>query len=102
VCNAGLPSDTVETLQRGGRVGRREGDQGLFVIFYEPWALTISPDEFTVGDINDPDRPRGHYTLTSRARDWASYSSINLVRCRMCLREYFALYLNDTSPNGRS
>jgi hypothetical protein len=47
----------VEALQRGGQVVQHEGDKGLFVIFYEPWALAISPDEFTTGDAGDPDRP---------------------------------------------
>lgn len=96
----GLTGDTVDTLQRGGRVGRRDGDQGLYVIFYEGWALDISLDEFDDGDLNDPDRTRKPLKPTSQKRDRASYSSVKLVQCKTCLREFFATYLGDKSLNG--
>ena len=50
VCNAGLPSSIADALQRAGRVGRRDGSKGLFVIFYEPWAQTVSLAEFNNGN----------------------------------------------------
>ena len=90
VCNAGLPSDIVEALQRGGRVGRHEGAKALFVTFYEAWACKISLNEFMAGDPNDPDGPRSNHTLISRAQDRASYSSVGLVQIKTCLRQYFA------------
>lgn len=100
VCTAGLPNDLVEALQRGGRVGRRSGDVGLFVIFYESWALNVSVEEYAQGDLMDPDRPRGPLKPTSNARERAAYSSVRLVQCRECIRVFFAAYLNDTSSNG--
>lgn len=96
----GLPGDIVDALQRGGRVGRRDGDEGLFVIFYESWALEISLDEFDDGDINDPDRPRKPLKPTSQKRDRASYSSVKMVQCKTCLRVFFATYLSDAAANG--
>ncbi|KAF8054015.1 P-loop containing nucleoside triphosphate hydrolase protein [Lyophyllum atratum] len=100
VCTAGLPNDLVEALQRGGRVGRRSGDVGLFVIFYESWALNVSVEEYAQGDLMDPDRPRGPLKPTSNARERAAYSSVQLVQCQECIRVFFAAYLNDTSSNA--
>ncbi|KAF8232786.1 hypothetical protein L208DRAFT_1270487, partial [Tricholoma matsutake] len=100
VCNAGLPSDIVEALQHGGRVVRREGDKGLFIIFYEPWALSISLDDFTNGDMMDPDRPCVDHKLNCQAQDHASYSSTKLIQCKTCLCYFFSVYLDDKSPNG--
>lgn len=100
VCQAGIPGNIVDTLQRGGRIGRRDGDRGLFVIFYEPWALLISLDEFTNGDLDDPDRPRTVLKPTSTKKERVARSSLQLIQCRSCLRYFFANYLNDLSPNG--
>lgn len=58
VCNAGLPNNIADALQRGGRVGRQDGSQGLFVIFYDTWALSISLDKFNCGHSDDPDQPQ--------------------------------------------
>ncbi|KAF8055761.1 P-loop containing nucleoside triphosphate hydrolase protein [Lyophyllum atratum] len=100
VCNAGLPSNTVDTLQRGGRVGRREGDKGLYVIFHEPWLDDISLDDYTYGDLNDPDRPRKQLKLNSQRSDRAPYSSAELVKCASCIRKFFARYLGDESSTA--
>ncbi|KAF8231700.1 hypothetical protein L208DRAFT_1275612, partial [Tricholoma matsutake] len=55
VCNAGLPSSIVDVLQRGGRVGQWEGSKGLFVIFYEPWALTVPLADYNHANSDDSD-----------------------------------------------
>lgn len=99
VCNAGLPSNGVNGLQRGGRVGRRDGDTGLYVIFFEPWALEISLDDFCNGDANNPDRPRAPLSIKSKVRDRTPLSAIALLRCD-CIRTFFAAYLGDTSSTG--
>ncbi|KAK0454098.1 uncharacterized protein EV420DRAFT_1696791 [Desarmillaria tabescens] len=44
--NMGLALDEGEDAQRGGRVVRRIGFHGLYVVFYEPWALDIKLEEF--------------------------------------------------------
>jgi hypothetical protein len=65
VCTAGLPSTTVDALQRGGRALRVSKESALFVVFFEAWALTINENEYT-GDVLDPDRPRKDLCISSR------------------------------------
>jgi superfamily II DNA helicase RecQ len=101
VCNAGVPGSIVDLLQRAGRLGRREGDRGLCVIFHEQWALDISLDEFKNGDWNDPDRPRTAILKpTSNVSDRVAYSCLAMVQEPKCLRRFFAQYLADFSPAG--
>lgn len=88
-------------LQRAGRLGRREGDSGLCIIFHERWALDISLDEFKYGEMDDPDRPRTKILKpTATVRERAAFSSIGLIQEPKCLRRFFATYLNDTTPTG--
>jgi len=68
VCNAGLPN-IVKIRQRGGRGGRRDGDLGLSVMFYEPWVLNIRFEDFKYGEADDPDRLRSFLKPTSHVRD---------------------------------
>ena len=79
---------------------RHEGDKGLFIIFYEPWVLSISLDDFANGDTMDPDRPHADHKPNCQAQDRTSYSSTKLIQCKTCLRYFFSLYLDDKSPNG--
>ncbi|KAF8237884.1 hypothetical protein L208DRAFT_1506162, partial [Tricholoma matsutake] len=58
VCNAGLPGNIVDSLQCRGCIGRRDGDQGLFVIFHEPWVMSIHLEQYE-GSCDDPDQPQG-------------------------------------------
>lgn len=101
MCTAGLPSTTVDTLQRGGRALRVSRDWALFVLFYEAWALVIKEDEYT-GDVLDPDRPRKDLRISSRRAERAPFSGIRLVQSKTCLRRFFASYLNDTLLEGSS
>jgi hypothetical protein len=89
----------VEILQHGGRVGRRDGDLGLFVIFYEPWVGNICLEDFKYGEADDPDRPCSFLKPTSQVRDRITYSSVALIQSK-CLQKFFASYLNDDSPYG--
>jgi superfamily II DNA helicase RecQ len=100
VCNAGLPGNIVDSLQRGGRVGRRDGDQGLFVNFYELWVKSISLEQYE-GSCDDPDRPQGTLKPTSSARDHAGRASVKLMQCEDCHRLSFADYLGDKTPTGK-
>ncbi|KAF8231051.1 hypothetical protein L208DRAFT_1085957, partial [Tricholoma matsutake] len=99
VCNAGLPNNVVDVLQRGGRVGHRNGSQGLFVIFYDPWALLISLTEFDHAVSHDPDRLCTLAKPTTSRRDHAPRSCIDLVQCETCLRAFFVTYLGDNAEN---
>ena len=47
----------MDALQRGGRAIRQSDDDALFVIFYESWVLDINLDDYSTGDLLDPDRP---------------------------------------------
>ncbi|KAK0434245.1 P-loop containing nucleoside triphosphate hydrolase protein [Armillaria borealis] len=99
VCNAGLPGNGAEDDQRGGRVLRTtrfQGDFGLYVIFWEPWADEIDLDEYGSGD--DPDRPRSILTVKSSKRDRAPLSSVSLVKGKVCIRESKVRYNKDTYP----
>ncbi|KAF8169076.1 P-loop containing nucleoside triphosphate hydrolase protein, partial [Pholiota molesta] len=98
VATIGLPPTIVDALQRGGR-GIWVGDEhALFVIFYESWALEIDEDEYMEG--TDPDRPRAKLGVHSRAQERAPLSAIQLVRCRTCLRKFYADYLDDCAENA--
>ncbi|PBK80023.1 hypothetical protein ARMGADRAFT_950092, partial [Armillaria gallica] len=97
VCNAGLPGNGTEDDQRGGRVLRTtwfEGDFGLYVIFWEPWADEIDLDDYGSGD--DPDHPRSILTVKSSKRDRAPLSSVSLVKGTVCIHESKVRYNNDT------
>ncbi|KAG6807324.1 hypothetical protein H0H92_007998, partial [Tricholoma furcatifolium] len=100
VCTVGLPNDIVEALQRAGRVAQRPEITGLFLIFYELWALKISLAEFSNGDINNPDRPRGQLKANPSSRDRAPRSSVELVQPHKCICSLFHEYLDDTTSEG--
>ena len=103
VCCVGLPSTTVDTLQRGGRAYRNSSKVATFVNFYEPWVNEISLDEYGNGDLLDPDRPRTVLKVTSKKVDRAPYSGVKLIKCKEqseCVREFYANYLGDKLPTG--
>ncbi|KAH9017400.1 P-loop containing nucleoside triphosphate hydrolase protein [Lactarius hengduanensis] len=58
VCTAGLPGTMVDVLQRAGRALCNSNEDALFIVFYESWAHELSLDEYSEGDLGDPDRPR--------------------------------------------
>ena len=100
VCTAGLSGSIVDILQRGGRALRNSDNDALFTIFYEPWVHDISLDEYSEGNLDDPDRPRGPLKSSSQRRDRAPFSCLKLVQGTNCLRAEFASYLEDTSRSG--
>jgi superfamily II DNA helicase RecQ len=100
VCNAGLPTNVVDLLQRAGRLGRRDGSNGIFILFYDPWALTININDFYNTSCDDPDRPRYSAKAVTSRKDRAPLSCVQLVQQKTCLRQFFATYLGDTASNG--
>ena len=100
MCTVGLPSTTVDTLQRGGRAFRNSNKNALFVVFYEPWVHEIDLDLYNNGNNLDPDQPRTKLKPNSQHRERAPYSSMMLVRRKRCIRCHFADYLADKSPEG--
>jgi hypothetical protein len=71
VCTVGLPATIVDALQMGRHAIRQSDDDALFVIFYEPWVLDIDLDDYSTGNILDPDRPRKDLHDNSLRRDRA-------------------------------
>ena len=101
VCTVGLPTTTVDALQRGGRAFRNSTRDALFLIFYEPWVNDIALESYKDGDALDPDRPRKALKENSQRRDRAPFSSISLVKNKKCVRGHFAHYLDDKSAEGQ-
>ncbi|KAK0458767.1 uncharacterized protein EV420DRAFT_1642489 [Desarmillaria tabescens] len=99
-----IPQDECDDLQRGGRVIRRPGQYGLYVIFYEPLVLEIDVKDFDNPDMdyNDPDRPRGPLKPTSNKKERAALSAIRLIQRHgpQCIREFKANYLQDNAPDA--
>jgi hypothetical protein len=102
VCTVGLPTTTVDPLQRGGRALRNSNKDALFVIFYEPWVHELDLNSFNEGDLSDPDRPRMKLRPNSQHRERAPLSSVTLVRSKRCIRGHFAEYLGDKSSEGEN
>ncbi|KAK0455321.1 P-loop containing nucleoside triphosphate hydrolase protein [Desarmillaria tabescens] len=100
----GIPQDECDDLQRGGRVIRRMGKIGLYVIFYEPWVLDVDIKDFDnpLMDEKDPDRPRAPLKPTSNKKERAALSAIRLIQGHepVCIREFKAKYLKDDAPDA--
>ena len=101
MCTAGLPSTTIDTLQRGGRAYRNSDEDALFLIFYDPWIDDINPSEFTAFDSADLDRPRALLKPNSPRRERVPYHGVRIICDQSCIRKQFALYLNDQSLEGK-
>jgi superfamily II DNA or RNA helicase len=97
VCTVGLPGTMVDILQHGGRALRNSDNDALFIIFYEPWVHDVPLEEYSEGDLGDPDRPRCTLKQSSQQCDCAPFSCLKLVKSTTCLRAEFASYLNDAS-----
>lgn len=90
----------VDVLQCAGRALRNSYKDALFIVLYDPWVHDISLDEYTEGDLCDPDRPRAKLKSGSQRREHVPFSCLKIVKSETCLRAQFASYLNDTSPAG--
>ncbi|KAJ3775657.1 P-loop containing nucleoside triphosphate hydrolase protein [Lentinula raphanica] len=95
VVNVGLPPSKKDAIQRAGRVIRREGKQGLFLILYEPWVLEVDLSEYDDQWVSDPDRPRKKLNDNSNRRDRAPFSMVRMIKHKECQRHSYAEYLGD-------
>jgi hypothetical protein len=75
----------VNVLQHAGRALCNSDEDALFIVFYEPWVHDISLDEYNEGDLCDPDRPRGPLKSSSKPRERAPISCLQLVKSVNCL-----------------
>ncbi|KAF6744012.1 P-loop containing nucleoside triphosphate hydrolase protein, partial [Ephemerocybe angulata] len=102
VCNAGLPSTVVDTLQRAGRAIRTGTEDALFILFYDLSVHDIALEEYSNGDQGDSDRPRTNLTMRNPNRkDRAPYFLVELIQSRRCIRASFAKYLNESRYDPR-
>ncbi|KAJ3818099.1 P-loop containing nucleoside triphosphate hydrolase protein, partial [Lentinula raphanica] len=100
VVNIGLPPSKKDAIQRAGRVVRREGRQGLFLILYEAWVLEINLSEFDNQWASDPDRPRKKLSENSNRRERAPFSMVHMIQLKECQRQSYASYLEDQYELG--
>jgi hypothetical protein len=88
-------------LQRGGRGGRNKTGQAIFLIMYEPWVkdINLSALDFTP---SDPDHPNvAKLSKTSKKQERTGIAMIKILQCDDCLRDMFAQYLADDTPEGK-
>ena len=95
----GLESELLN-MQRAGRALRNSYKDALFIVLYDPWVHDISLDEYTEGDLCDPDCFRAKLKSGSQQREHVLFSCLKIIKSGTCLRAQFASYLNDTSPAG--
>jgi len=102
VIQYGIPRDVPTALRRGGRSGRSKTGQAIFLIMYEPWVMDVdlSVVDFTV---SDPDHPIVmKLSKTSNKQERTGMAMIKIIQSKGCLRNAYAQYLEDTSPDGKS
>ena len=89
----------METIQRAGWAARDASQQGLFLLMYEPWAVTLVTEGSS--DAVDPDRPfAGIIKKNSTKQDRTGLATLKFIQSSTCLRAFFARYLGDDSPTG--
>lgn len=106
VIQYGITRDVPTTLQRGGRGGRKDSLEAIFLIMYEPWVMDIkiSDEEITVSESMDPDYPNaGKLTKYSTKAERTGVTMIKVIHCTiLCLRRLWANYLGDKTAEGTS
>ena len=101
VVQYGITRDVPTTLQRGGRGGQTPSADAIFLIMYEPWVLDI--DLSTIEEnSSDPDFPNaGKLTKYPTKSAWTAVAMIRVVQSKeLCIRGFWADYLNDESATG--
>lgn len=99
----GVPRDVPTALQRAGRGGRNKTGQAIFLIMTESWVkdIDLSALDFTPSE-SDPDHPNvAKLSKTSNKKDRTGIAMIKILQCEDCLRDLFARYLADDTPEGK-
>jgi superfamily II DNA/RNA helicase len=99
VIQYGLCRDIPNALQRCGRGGRAASTSAVFLILYEPWAVTADLSSFK-RDLDDPDQPLHMLTKTSKKPERTGVAMYRLIQSSDCIRRFFANYLHDITPTG--
>ena len=98
VIQYGLCRDIPNALQRCGRGGRAPSTSAIFLILYEPWAITA--DLSLKCNLDDPDQPLLPLTKTSKKPERTGVAMYRLIQSSDCIRRFFADYLHDDTPTG--
>ncbi|EPQ53881.1 P-loop containing nucleoside triphosphate hydrolase protein [Gloeophyllum trabeum ATCC 11539] len=103
VIQYGLCDNLADKLQRGGRAGRDDDTEALFLTMTEPWALNVKLPQLApgslisdCGDNEDMDTPASPTAAGKEGR--VGKAVIRYVQSKTCLRAFWAEYLGDTSP----
>ena len=99
VVQYGMCRDVPNTVQRCGRAGRAASTSAIFLILYEPWAMTADISSFTK-DLDDPDQPLQSITKTSKKPERTGVAMYQLIQTPVCICKFFADYLADGTPSG--
>ncbi|KAF8486547.1 P-loop containing nucleoside triphosphate hydrolase protein [Russula emetica] len=99
VIQYGLCRDIPNGLRRCGRCGRAASTSALFLILYEPWAMTADLSSLKC-DLNDPDQPLQALTKTSKKPERTGAAMYQLIQSSNCIRRFFANYLCDGTPTA--
>ena len=106
-----------DEIQTSGRGGRTENSQALFLMLVEPWVYTLNTgdddEEFDGGEdrninpqikdgFRDPDEPVAPPLNNARStkQSRVGWASVSCYQCGICIRNHYAQYLNDPSPDG--
>jgi superfamily II DNA helicase RecQ len=99
VIQYGMCRDVPNFAQRGGRGGRSTSISAIFLLLYEPWALTADLSTLAQ-DLDDPDQPLQAITKTSKKPERTGVAMYRFVQSTTCSREFLANYLSDKTPTG--
>jgi superfamily II DNA/RNA helicase len=99
VIEYGMCRDVQSAVQRGGHCGRAALTSAIFLILYEPWAMTADISSFAE-DLDDPDQPLQAITKTSKKPERTGVAMYRLVQSSSCIRRFFARYFADDTPTG--
>jgi hypothetical protein len=117
VIKYGIFERMEDEIQASGRGGQSEDSQALFLVLVEPWVYALdtgdNDEEFDGGEdrainsrirdaFRDPDEPVAPPLNNARStkQNRVGWASVSCYQCDICIRDHYAQYLNDTSPNG--
>ena len=103
VIQYGVSRGVPTTLQRGGRGGRNETGQAIFLIMYEPWVMNIdlSAIDFSVFDPDHPNVTKLNKFSNKQERTGIAMVKIVQSEGKECLRRMNAQYLADNTLDGK-
>ena len=93
--------DIPNTLQCCGCGGRAPSTSALFLILYEPWAITADLSSLSQ-DLDDLDQPIQVLTKASKKPERTGVAMYRLIQSSTCICQLFADYLQDRAPTGKS